>query len=260
MRRCSGTRWRVGGLVLAAALALGAVLPGAPVGWAAPLAQTSGLQIGGTARVANTGGEAVNVRERPGLGSNVLGSLTEGTVVQLVAGPEVADGYRWWQINSTVLPTGWMGEPWLAPVAGAAAAGSPVATVAARPTASAAAAASPAASTNLTLPTPLVTVAPVGMGPGVAATPQAATTAVVSVVRGGTLQIGGQAVITVGAGDAANIRATPSTSAALAGTAPDGAIVSIVDGPTSAEGYRWWLVNWSGAIGWVIEGSLAPIR
>src|SRR5437762_2620664 len=46
-----------------------------PVAESAPTAQAATLQIGALARVGNANGDAVNVRERPGITANPLGSL-----------------------------------------------------------------------------------------------------------------------------------------------------------------------------------------
>ena len=41
-----------------------------------------------------------------------------------------------------------------------------------------------------------------------------------------------------------NIRASASTSGTLLGTAPSGSTGVVVSGPTSANGYTWWRIDW----------------
>lgn len=52
------------------------------------------------------------------------------------------------------------------------------------------------------------------------------------------------------------VRATPALVGTVLGNQIKGALGSIVDGPVSADGYRWWRVNYdSDPDGWSIEGS-----
>jgi uncharacterized protein YgiM (DUF1202 family) len=68
------------------------------------------------------------------------------------------------------------------------------------------------------------------------------------------LTVGGQAIVQTTAGDVLNLRSGPARSFALLGTAPNGTVVTILEGPTNADGLIWWRVRLpSGAEGWVVE-------
>lgn len=57
-----------------------------------------------------------------------------------------------------------------------------------------------------------------------------------------------------------NIRASASTSGSLLGTAPSGAQGWITGGPTSANGYAWWRVDWDGhSTGWSISDYMVKV-
>jgi len=64
-----------------------------------------------SAVIFNTNGLGVNAREVPGLGGAVLGVISEGVVVTLLDGVEIADGYTWYQV---ILPDGQVG--WVADI------------------------------------------------------------------------------------------------------------------------------------------------
>ena len=75
-------------------------VPGIP--W--PLAQ------GAEVVVAGTGTQGLNVREGPGTGQRAVDSLKDGTKITLAAGPVVADGYEWWQVQGR---SGWVASDYL---------------------------------------------------------------------------------------------------------------------------------------------------
>jgi hypothetical protein len=57
-----------------------------------------------------------------------------------------------------------------------------------------------------------------------------------------------------------NVRSTPSLSGALLGTQTLGALGTVIGGPTYADGYHWWQINYdSGVDGWSVENYLATI-
>ena len=62
-------------------------------------------------RVTGTGG-CLNVRERPTLEGAILWCLPDGETVEVLGGPEVADGYIWWQVR-TDEGDGWAAEEYL---------------------------------------------------------------------------------------------------------------------------------------------------
>ncbi len=56
------------------------------------------LVIGKQAIVITTAGQTLNLRRTPGINADILGILKPGTVVTVEAGPQVADGFRWWKV------------------------------------------------------------------------------------------------------------------------------------------------------------------
>ncbi len=122
-------------LAAGAALVIGAVLGmgwamAAETGWLPPLttpglslsaapsappaATPTGAQfhVGVTVRVTQTQGAGLRVRSGPGVDTAPVGFLTEGAVARIVAGPQYADSFRWWQVEGEGV-TGWVADPWL---------------------------------------------------------------------------------------------------------------------------------------------------
>lgn len=60
-------------------------------------------------------------------------------------------------------------------------------------------------------------------------------------------------------GDSLRMRAGATVSAAIIASIPDGSIVNIREGTTTADGYTWQFVDWNGAIGWVASDFLQPL-
>lgn len=56
-------------------------------------------------------------------------------------------------------------------------------------------------------------------------------------------------------GDANNVRSRPDSGAELTGQIPAGAAFIVLEGPTCANGYAWWRVDYNGLVGWTVEGS-----
>jgi len=71
-----------------------------------------GLAIGDNVKVTDTSG-VLNMREGAGTGFRVIGTLNEGTVVEIVGGPQQADGYIWWQVRTDAGTVGWAAGKWL---------------------------------------------------------------------------------------------------------------------------------------------------
>lgn len=81
-------------------------------------AQEKNIQVGDEVQVA-TGGKTLNLRSTPGTSSQVIASLRNGDRLKVIGGPESADGYRWWKVQSAT-GTGWAAEPFLELVSSAA--------------------------------------------------------------------------------------------------------------------------------------------
>ena len=61
-------------------------------------------------------------------------------------------------------------------------------------------------------------------------------------------------------GGGLNVRATPSTSGTLLATQPDGTLGTVIGGPTAANGFNWWNINYdTGADGWSVEDYLVKV-
>jgi uncharacterized protein YgiM (DUF1202 family) len=104
-----------------------------PVVRAAPVQQDGGaIAAGRRLWIAGTGAAGLNVRSAPQLGSDLLGSLHDGDLVQVLEGPVAADGINWYRVDSTSrADSGWVDsrflsatEPGLPAASNALAAGS----------------------------------------------------------------------------------------------------------------------------------------
>jgi SH3-like domain-containing protein len=85
-------------------------------------------------------------------------------------------------------------------------------------------------------------------------TPEATATFTPTPIPGTALAIGQPARVV--APNGVNMRAEPSTSAALVRYLPSRLRVTVVDGPSEGEGYRWWkLDDGEGNIGWSVEND-----
>jgi hypothetical protein len=67
------------------------------------------------------------------------------------------------------------------------------------------------------------------------------------------LTAGGQGQVTPGLPN--KVRSTASLASAQVGTIPGDGIFSVVAGPSCADGYEWWQVNYNGLVGWTAGGT-----
>ena len=59
------------------------------------------LEIGKLAIVSGVDGDELNIRDRPGVqGTNIVSRVAEGMILTVVDGPQQADGFTWWQVQS----------------------------------------------------------------------------------------------------------------------------------------------------------------
>ncbi len=65
--------------------------------------------------VRQEGGQELNRREAPGLGSKVLDTFAIGTQVTLWEGPRPADGFTWWRVQANDGREGWVAGEELGP-------------------------------------------------------------------------------------------------------------------------------------------------
>ncbi len=97
------------------------------------------------------------------------------------------------------------------------------------------------------LPVAVPTVTPAAPAPPAPPAPPAAPSG---------LYVGGQARVQTTAGDRLNVRTGPGRSFSVAVQARNGEIVTIVGGPTTANGYVWWQIRLSeGTVGWAVESA-----
>lgn len=56
-------------------------------------------------------------------------------------------------------------------------------------------------------------------------------------------------------GQANNVRDLPSTSGGRVGQIPSEGVFAVLEGPTCADGFNWWRVDYDGMVGWTVEGQ-----
>ncbi len=70
------------------------------------------IKLGDQVRVGDTGGAGLRLRSAPGTGHETIEMLDEGTVLRVVGGPQVADGFTWWYLEYGGA-LGWCASDWL---------------------------------------------------------------------------------------------------------------------------------------------------
>lgn len=80
----------------------------APAGAPSPTPPDRPLQPGDRVQVSGTGGVALRIRIAPSGASRVVARLPEGSGLEIIDGPEQADGRTWWKVR------GAFGEGWCA--------------------------------------------------------------------------------------------------------------------------------------------------
>ncbi|MFQ6014012.1 MAG: hypothetical protein ACE5NP_01040 [Anaerolineae bacterium] len=74
------------------------------------------IAVGGYVRIVNTKGLDLRFRAGPGLNYITLVILPEGTVLKVLEGPQKADDFVWWRLESKDGVIGWAAQNWLQPV------------------------------------------------------------------------------------------------------------------------------------------------
>ena len=72
---------------------------------------SAGLAIGGKATVSASSG--LKMRSSPGTSASQVKTLSNGTVVEILDGPQEADDYTWWQVRDEAGITGWVAGEYL---------------------------------------------------------------------------------------------------------------------------------------------------
>lgn len=197
-----------------------------------------GFAVGSAIVVAT---DLLNLRASPSTSATVLAVLPNGTRATISGGPQSGSGYTWWQIQ-TAANTGWVVSNYiaLAPI--------PTATPAPPTRTPTRAPASSPTPTRTSTPTPTRT-------PTRTATPTPKPTLTATSTAAGRFNLGDAIVVTT---DLLNLRASPSTTAAILATLPNGTSGTVVGGPQSASGYLWWQVQVAAGTGWVVDPYIGP--
>lgn len=75
----------------------------------------AGITVGSDVRVVDTEGAGLRMRDGPGLSQPAVETLEEGAILRVIAGPQAADGFTWWQVQTDGV-VGWCASDWLTPV------------------------------------------------------------------------------------------------------------------------------------------------
>lgn len=180
----------------------------------------AGLSIGIIAVVTSE----MNVRDLPGLASNVMFSFAQGTLVSIISGPVCKDGNRWWEVG-TEGKSGWASE------ASMIVNGAPLLTPA-----------PPSADTPQPIPpTSLPASQPTAQVTSDSTCPAAST----------RVSPGGIAVVTDATLASLSVYSRPG-EAVMFSWAPY-TYVTIISGPECKDGNRWFEAGADGKSGWVTE-------
>jgi len=71
------------------------------------------IAVGGFVKVVN----GVNFRTEPTTQGQLIRSLADGVVLEVIGGPQDADGFTWWQLKDVDGSIGWAANQFLAPTA-----------------------------------------------------------------------------------------------------------------------------------------------
>lgn len=69
----------------------------------------------------------------------------------------------------------------------------------------------------------------------------------------------GDSAIVSGTGNGLNVRAQPGTQAEKLATVPDGTVVTIIGGPSEADGFTWWNIQAGTLTGWSVQDFLVKV-
>jgi uncharacterized protein YgiM (DUF1202 family) len=73
-----------------------------------PSPTPAGLHIGGMATIHTTEGDTLNVRSGPNISNRRLTTLPNGSVVEIIGGPQQGGAYTWWKIRTAAGVEGWV--------------------------------------------------------------------------------------------------------------------------------------------------------
>jgi len=73
------------------------------------------IGVGGYVKVVGAEADALSYRSGPGLNYARLTIVKDGTILEVLEGPEEADGYTWWRLEDEDGFIGWAADTWLEP-------------------------------------------------------------------------------------------------------------------------------------------------
>lgn len=85
-------------------------LPTEPV---VPTPSITEIGPGATVIVRGTGGKGLNLRDRPTMQGRRVDIVRDGSALLVLDGPEEANGYVWWQVQTQEGRVGWGAADWL---------------------------------------------------------------------------------------------------------------------------------------------------
>ena len=73
------------------------------------------ISVGGYVKVIGAEVDQLSYRSGPGLNFARLSIVKDGTILEVLEGPEEADGYTWWRLEDEDGFIGWAADDWLEP-------------------------------------------------------------------------------------------------------------------------------------------------
>ena len=73
------------------------------------------ITVHGYVKVIGAEADALSYRSGPGLNYARLTIVKDGTILEVLEGPEEADGYTWWRLEDEDGFIGWAADDWLEP-------------------------------------------------------------------------------------------------------------------------------------------------
>ncbi len=215
----------------------------------------------GVGNVVSVNTDSLNLRSAPGTSAGVIATMPFGTRGTVAGGPQSANGYAWYQL-STAYGTGWSAGSFLIladsppppPPPPPPSGGFAVGDTASVNTDSLNLRSGPGLGQGVIARMPFGTQLSITQA-GVAA--DGYTWYGVSSTQYGSGWCAGELLAPAGSGNTGiqvgdtvqvidgslNVRAAPSTSAAIQNVMPDGTRLSVVGGPAQADGYTWYQVS-----------------